>query len=227
MPFSFARPTLQQVPGHVGGAVRVWNLFKSLNTEAIAEEADRPFHLALIGTDDQTALVASRLALESPTPRDLGPSGPADVRPYVGIYPAAEAAPLGSLRLDADALTADESRLAGALAQLVLDHPDRRLALARHVPAFRPAVAARLIAEMSKENARIALLSALPGVIPLTGFLLPATALGDMILLTKNQALLLLQIAAAYGQTMDLRRGRVSCCRSSAVRSAGARPPEN
>ncbi len=82
--WSLARPTLKGGAGHIGGAWRIWNHLKSFSVQEIAEEAERPFHLALIGTDDQTALLAARLALESPAPRDLGPQGPADIRPYVG-----------------------------------------------------------------------------------------------------------------------------------------------
>jgi uncharacterized protein (DUF697 family) len=201
----FAPPALKAAPGQVGGAMRLWSLFKSLNIQDIAEAAERPFQLALIGTEDHAHLLTARLALESAAPRDLGPQGPADVRPYVAYHASRDAAPPGSLLLDADALTADEARLAGALAQTVVAHPDLRLALARHVPAFRPAVVACLIGEASRDNAKIALVSALPGIVPFTAFLLPATALGDMVLLTKNQVLLLLRIAAAYGKDMDLR----------------------
>lgn len=201
----FAPPALKAVPGQVGGAVRLWTLVKSLRVQDIAEAAERPFHLALVGTEGHARLLTARLALEAAAPRDLGPQGPADVRPYVAHYGSRDAAPPGSLPLDADALTADEARLAAALALLVAEQPDLRLALARHVPAFRPAVVSCLISEAARDNAKIALVSALPGVVPFTGFLLPATALGDMVLLTKNQVLLLLRIAAAYGKDMDLR----------------------
>ncbi len=200
-----APPALKAVPGQVGGAMRLWTLFKSLRIQDIAEAAERPFHLALIGTEDHARLLTARLALESAAPRDLGPQGPVDVRPYAAHYTGRDAAPPGSLPLDADALTADEALLAAALARIVAEQSDLRLALARHVPAFRPAVVARLIAEASRDNAKIALVSALPGIVPFTAFLLPATALGDMVLLTKNQILLLLRIAAAYGKDMDLR----------------------
>ncbi len=203
--FPFAPPGLSSLPGHLGAAGRFWKHFQSLNTAAIAEEAERPFHLALVGTEDQTALLAARLALETPVPRDLGPAGPADVRPYVGNYSDVLVVPAGSLILDADPLTSGETYLAQALAKIVLAHPGLRLSLARHIPAFRPAVTAQLIGEISKENARIALVSALPGILPLTSFLSPATALGDMIILTRNQVSLLLQIAAAYGREIDLR----------------------
>ena len=203
--FPFAPPALKAVPGQVGGAMRLWTLFKSLNLQDIAEAAERPFHLALIGDEDHVHLLMARLALESAAPRDLGPQGPADISPYVAWYGSRAAAPPGSLLLDADTLTADEARLAAALAVIVAEHPDLRLSLARHVPAFRPATVACLIVEASKDNAKLALISAVPGVIPATAFLLPATALGDMVLLTKNQILLLLRIAAAYGKEMDLR----------------------
>jgi len=202
--FPFARPALKPIPGHVGAAWRLWSHFGSLNVAEIAEEAERSFHLALVGTDDQTALLAARLALETPVPRDLGPQGPANIRPYVGCYVEA-AAPPDSLRLDADPLTADESHLAETLAKIVINYPGLRLSLARHIPAFRPAVSTQLIGEVSKENARIALISALPGILPFTTFLSPATALGDMVILTRNQVVLLLKIAAAYGKDVDLR----------------------
>ncbi len=201
----FASPALKAVPGQVGGAMRLWTLLKSLNVQDIAEAADRPFHLALVGAEDHAHLLMARLALESAAPRDLGPSGPADIRAYAARYGNRAETPPSSVLLDAEALTADEARLAAALAAVVAEQPDLRLALARHVPAFRPAVVTCLIAEASRDNAKIALISAVPGVIPAAAFLLPATALGDMVLLTKNQILLLLRIAAAYGKEMDLR----------------------
>ena len=191
-------------PAHVGGLWRFWKMISGDAVTQIGTEVQRPLQLALIGTEDQARLLAARLALETPVPRDSA-HGPADVRPYVTQYESARQAPAGSLLLDADLLTADETRLAETLARIVVDHPDLRLSLAHHVPAFRPAVAAQLISEVSWENAKMAVLSALPGVIPFTDVLLPATALGDMVYLTRNQVMLLLRIAAAYGQEVDMR----------------------
>ena len=203
--FSFAKVPLKAVPSHARGAWHVWSLVKGLNVSEIAEAAALPFHLALIGSQDHADLLTARLALESAVPRDLGPSGPADISAYVRSYRAEADVPGDSLMLDADALTASETNLAAILAEIAAAHPELRLSLARHVPAFRPAVALLLINEASKENAKLAMLSALPGIVPFTDFLLPATALGDMILLTKNQGLLLLSLAAAYGKEMDLK----------------------
>ena len=203
--FSFARPTLNTMPGQVGGAWRIWSLFKSLKVQEIADAAERPFHLALIGPPDLTDLLLARLALESAAPRDLGPAGPADIRGFAAACPDPSAVPPGSLTLDAERLTRGESALAVELVRIAQDNPDLRLSLARHIPAFRPAVVTLLINDACRDNARIALISALPGVLPFTDFLLPATALGDLVLLTKNQGLLLLSIAAAYGREVDLR----------------------
>ncbi len=189
------------------GVAGLWGFWRSVSGAAVGEiaaEAERPVHLALIGTADQTRLLAARLALESPVPQDT-PAGPPDIGAWLSHHAvAAEAAPQ-AITLDADALTADETRLAPALARIVQDNPGLRLALARRVPAFRPAVTASLIQEVAWGNARTAVLTALPGVIPFTDVLMPLTAAGDMVMLTRNQILLLLRIAAAYGRDVDLR----------------------
>ena len=204
MPFSLSG-VFKKTPVQVQGAWRIWSVFKALDVSDIAEAAEAPFHLALVGSEDQTDLLLARLALESAVPRDLELSGPADIRAYVSRAASADAVPSGSLSLEAEPLTKSDADLAEALAAIVQAHPELRLSLARHVPAFRPAVVTQFINEASKENAKLALLSALPGVIPATDFLLPATAFGDMLLLTKNQGLLLVSIAAAYGRDVDLR----------------------
>lgn len=192
-------------PAHITGAWRFWNHIQSLSIAQIVEEAERPVTLALVGTPDQANLLAARLALETPTPRDLGPDGPVNVWPFLQVYAQSGDVPKGSLILDADPLTADEGHLAETLAKIVLQNPSLRLSLARHLPAFRPAVVAQMINESAWHNAKIALVSAIPGVVPFGDVLMPATALGDMVLLTKNQGLLLLKIAAAYGKGIDLR----------------------
>ncbi len=205
MPFPSVGSIFKKTPGHAQGAWRVWSAFKAMNVSDIAEAGEQPFHLTLIGADDHTNLVMARLARESAGPRDLGPDGPADIRAYVSRAARDADVPPGSLRLDAEALTGSETALAAALAGIVQAHPELRLSLARHVPAFRPAAVTQMINEASKENAKLALLSALPGVLPITDFLLPATALGDMLLLTQNQGRLLVSIAAAYGREVDVR----------------------
>ncbi len=189
---------------HAVGALKFWKSVRSLSTSAIAEEAARPFALALVGGEDACRALSTRLSHENASGPD-GPHSHADVGGFVRDCRAeAEVVP-GSLVLHADTLAGDEPALASALAGLAVAHPDLRLALACHIPAFRPAVAAQLVGEASWENAKMAVVTALPGIIPFGDVLLPATALGDMIILTQNQAQLLLRIAAAYGLPPDIR----------------------
>jgi len=203
--FPLDKSSLKSLPGNAAQVWQFWKNFQSLNIKAIVEEAKRPTPLALVGSEGNTDRLKERLGRETPSPRSTAPLAEFVFSITIGAYSNAQSAPTGSIILDADLLIEDESELAKALANIVITHPTLRLALARHIPAFRPAVAVELIAEASKENARIALISALPGVLPLTGFLSPATALGDMIILTKNQVVLLLKIAAAYGKEIELK----------------------
>jgi uncharacterized protein (DUF697 family) len=199
----------------LGGMLQFWKTVRSLSVTEIAAEAERPIHVACIGDAADVDALIARLAVESISMRGGGadvvegsrqnPVGPADIRPYVSGYAQQVDAPGTAVVIDAGLANAGEDQLAARLARIVVEKPELRLSLARHIPAFRPAVAAQLVNEVSWVNAKIAVLSALPGVIPLTDILLPAAALGDMMLLTKNQVLLLLRIAAAYGLPVDLR----------------------
>jgi len=77
----------------------------------------------------------------------------------------------------------------------------RHLTLARHVPRLRETVVEQLIRESSMANAEFAVLSTLPAWLPLLGGLLGDTA--DMLVLTKNQVLLVLKLAGIYGHDLD------------------------
>ncbi len=186
------------------GALKFWKSVRSLSTSAIAQETERPFALALVGDEAAGRALAARLSHEDPAGAD-GPHSQADVGAFVRVCATEQEAMAGSLVLHASALAGDEAALASTLAALCVAHPDLRLALACHIPAFRPAVSAQLIGEASWDNAKMAVMTALPGILPFGDVLLPATAIGDMIVLTQNQAQLLLRIAAAYGLPPDIR----------------------
>lgn len=72
------------------------------------------------------------------------------------------------------------------------------IALARRLPPFRPLVSAQLINETSRANAEFALMSNIPALVPIVGGIVSASA--DLLVLTKNQMLLVFKIAAAHGQ---------------------------
>jgi uncharacterized protein (DUF697 family) len=79
--------------------------------------------------------------------------------------------------------------------------PQLRLALAHQFPTLRPAVAEDLIREASWVNAQFALISSLPALIPFLGFFVGALA--DILILTKNQVMLVFKLAAIYGRDID------------------------
>ncbi|HUE75452.1 MAG TPA: hypothetical protein VMP10_01385 [Chloroflexota bacterium] len=81
--------------------------------------------------------------------------------------------------------------------------PDMGLALARTLPTLREPIADRLIVDTSRANGEFALASSLPANIPLLGTFLSAGT--DMIVLTKNQAMLVFKLAAIYGRSLHSR----------------------
>lgn len=87
---------------------------------------------------------------------------------------------------------------------LVRAAPEVMLSAGRRHILLREPVAEHLIRDTSRVNAQFAALSSLPANLPLIGGLVGDMA--DMIVLTKNQLLLLFKLAGLYGR--DLRLGR-------------------
>lgn len=110
-----------------------------------------------------------------------------------------------ALSIDPSDPAAVELHLALLLVRVL---PSRVLAMAHALAGVRGLVAESLIAETSRVNAEFALLSNLPANIPILGTLLGAGA--DLIVLTKNQAMLMLKLAAIYGRDLE-HKGRLAC----------------
>jgi uncharacterized protein (DUF697 family) len=89
-------------------------------------------------------------------------------------------------------------------AVLVRAAPEVMLSAGRRHVLLREPVAQHLIRDTSRVNAQFAALSSLPANLPLVGGLVGDMA--DMLVLTKNQVLLLFKLAGLYGR--DLRLGR-------------------
>jgi uncharacterized protein (DUF697 family) len=79
--------------------------------------------------------------------------------------------------------------------------PQIRLALAHQFPVLRRPVAEDLIREASWVNAQFALMSSLPSLIPVLGMFLGGMA--DILVLTKNQAMLVFKLAAIHGRNVE------------------------
>lgn len=76
------------------------------------------------------------------------------------------------------------------------------LALARHLPAFREQIARSLIEETAVANAAYSASTGIAEIVPIVT--LPLN-MADLVVLTKNQALMAYKIALAMGRTPDFR----------------------
>jgi uncharacterized protein (DUF697 family) len=101
----------------------------------------------------------------------------------------------------------------GVLIDAIVDeNQDIELALARSFPVFRHAVAHRIISRVSKENAMLALVTALPNVIP-SIIDLPWTVgefATDTAFLTMNQIRMALMMAAVYDRPIGYSEQKTS-----------------
>jgi uncharacterized protein (DUF697 family) len=99
---------------------------------------------------------------------------------------------------------ADEEVRERLFKALVAAAPEVMLSAGRRHPLLREAVAEHLIRDASRVNAQFAALSSLPANLPLVGGLVGDMA--DLLVLTKNQVLLLFKLAGLYGRDLRLRR---------------------
>lgn len=186
----------------------IWQISRELSTEEVREFADKRFRIGLVGSAMRTHDVAEQLLEGLPLPeREKSreflvcstrvPDEPVDIlidcggteEPVVGEH--------YSWLLPEHASVVTQ--------RIVEDLPGLAVALARRFPLFREAAVEYLIRETSRVNGQIAMLSAIPGVIPVAGVFLPPAAVADIVLLTKNQILLILKIAAALGMNYQPR----------------------
>lgn len=80
---------------------------------------------------------------------------------------------------------------------------DLELSLGRTFPALRQQAAMQVVNGTSRANAQFAVVSNVPALVPFVGGVLSAGA--DMIVLTKNQLMMLFKLAAVHGQDIDNR----------------------
>ena len=79
--------------------------------------------------------------------------------------------------------------------------PDFRTSLARKVPAARRIVADQIVAETCRVNAQFAFAASLPANLPFFGSV--AGSVADFFVLTKNQVMMVLRLAAIYGRDIS------------------------
>lgn len=99
----------------------------------------------------------------------------------------------------------DRAEVQAKILPLMLDAiPNLRTPIARQLPAARTAVADQIIAETARVNAQFALVANLPANLPLLGGV--AGSVADFFVLTKNQVMMVLRLAAIYGRDVSMTR---------------------
>ena len=194
-----------------------WKTVKSVSVKEIAKEASKPFALAIVGPPEERQRILQLLfpavsnldvvperslvrTFDSTAPEDEFPreSGSFDV--VIDAGGGRIEAPEG-IRLYSITEVGGWDRLVDRILE---ERPDLSLSLARRFPGFRDAVSDRIVRETAVANAEFAMLSALPGVIPVIGPLFPAGVVGDIFMLTKNQTMMMYRLAAIHELPLDV-----------------------
>ena len=189
----------------VGGPKDFWNTIKSVSINEIAREADRPLEIALIGSEASCREAQAALGIVSI--RSYRGMSEEDGFPQMpGIYDFV-------IVLDGDTLGAPggiplySTELLGGweatLERILEDRPDLHLTMARRFTAFRKPVVNRIIQQTASANAQFSLITGVTSAFPILSVFLPVNALSDVIILTKNQIMMTLKIAAVYGLPID------------------------
>jgi uncharacterized protein (DUF697 family) len=88
------------------------------------------------------------------------------------------------------------------LRQAITDSiPERAPAIGRAYPAFRQAAVKTVVDDTSRANAQFALIANVPSIVPVFGSLLSVGA--DVMVLTKNQLMMVYKIAAIHGKELN------------------------
>ena len=176
-----------------------------LNPDEVRRRARQPVRIGLVAFDSSGYAAMEDFLAPADTPResrlkllgqvyragDPGAPGKVDLVLYQQGIPCPEDAYL--LRFDAPAAT---------IAEILHDHGDLELALARRFAPFRKPVVERIIQAVSRENAVFAVATALPNLVPSLGELPWAFGefASDTAFLTANQVRMAFLIAAACGK---------------------------
>jgi uncharacterized protein (DUF697 family) len=201
--------------GKVGSIRNFVNLIREINLEEVRASAEMAPRILVLGPDDEAAAGVAEVLTGVPRSPYVT-TGRLDAIPRTGhgydavvVFDPSSSDPISRV---ADKLMARELQLpvvafggsdptdqgAAEFAReaIVTQAPERAPALGRHISAFRPAAVQAVIDETARANAQFALVSNLPSVIPIVGSLMAAGA--DMLILTKNQVMMVFKIAAIH-----------------------------
>lgn len=193
-----------------------WKVVKEVSTLPIRQEAERPFLLGVAGSPSFVRAVTEELIGSAATPQERAAAEArlVCVPAPVGVEGVASLSRCDLVLAGPDAPEPARIRPAevvplvdpGLAIQLLLERrSDWQIALARHFPGMRPRVSERIIQSFSKVNAEFAFVSAVPQAVPVIAPFLPVAVPMDIVMLTKNQVMMVLRLAAAHGRTPEPR----------------------
>jgi uncharacterized protein (DUF697 family) len=211
----FGRQNGSAQVGKVAGARQFVNLVRGVSIEAIEESVRQPPRFLFVSREPNVGELVEQLTgvrglptLEvvppDRVPKDLAQydvivvHSPDSNDDFVRIRQRAGAA---AYRVYDAGQSVDVDELRGRIAEHA---GDGAVALGRWYPAFREAAATAIINETSRANAQFALLASVPSVVPVIGSI--ASAGADMIVLTKNQLMMAIKLAAIYGKPLNDKR---------------------
>jgi uncharacterized protein (DUF697 family) len=191
-----------------------WEVIKEMSAQPVRREASRVFVLALTGepdyvnrareevlgphaTAEQRAAAEPFLCVASP-PYSLDTENRMRYADLLVSFPGGpgitEYRPADTIQVEA----------VGDLKRKIFERrPDLRVAMARVLPGLRELAAEQVIRDVSVVNAEFAALSTITQSIPVIAPWFPIVAGADIVLLTKNQALMMFRLAAIYGENLD------------------------
>lgn len=179
----------------LGQLTHWWNIAKELSPRQVERELLAPFRIALVGQPDRVEAVW-RVLTEGANPAHLQTA-----TEYVKRYTAPPDEEYDFV-LACDALEVPHDAI-----EAVVDHFHKHefplVALARVLPGTRTVVVNRIIEDVATLNAGLAMLSSVPTIFPLLGLLAPPAVLADIVILTKNQLMMVLRVGAAFGKAPD------------------------
>lgn len=192
----------------MASAWNFWKTIKEISPKAIEEEAAFAFRLALVGDAASGAQLRDALLTSKATEAERAAadeylsllSEPPDaeaVKDFAFVmYGSGNGQTIGARGVNSAPLVGLPDVVA---AGMIAQRPELAVALARRFPLFRVPASNKLIQDTCRVNANFALISALPGVFPITAIFLPGSSVADTILLTKNQIMMVMRLAAIHG----------------------------
>lgn len=209
----------------LGGPKGFWGILKKISVAEIAQEASRPISIALVGNPAARDLIGQQLTASAGVQNsvpvlhtkfhqtgsiqgfdsanvEMGfPSHPDVFDLVIDIGGGREYAPETAVIYSIPELGGWQS----TMERILDDRPELMLPLARQFPAFRPIASQRIISETANANSQFALLTGITEAFPLTSWLLPVNSFSDIVVITKNQSMMVLRLAAIHGKEVDLK----------------------